>query len=76
MKRELTLQKKELYYFVDGEKKFGAPDGLTGCVDDIYGCVDGLTGCVTGIYGCVDDCDISAEDREKGINISSLVMEA
>lgn len=89
MKRDIKVQKKELYRFVDGVKKFDVPNDLTGCVDGLYGNVTGLYGHVTGIYGhvtgitgnatgitgCVDDCKISEKDRAKGIDISSLVEE-
>jgi hypothetical protein len=33
----------------------------------------GLSGDCTGLYGDIDSCDISEEERKKGINILDLV---
>jgi hypothetical protein len=52
---------------------YGRVTGLYGRVTGLTGRVTGLTGCVDGLTGCVDDCAISDEDREKGIEINSLI---
>jgi hypothetical protein len=53
MKKALTKQTKQVYYFVDGEKVFGCPPNL---------------------IGDVTDCEITQKDREKGVNISDLIL--
>ena len=39
----------------------------------LTGDVDGLRGDVTGLRGDVDSCEITKEEREKGINIEDLI---
>ncbi len=34
----------------------------------------GITGNVTGITGNLDDCNIADEDKQKGINITDLII--
>jgi len=41
----------------------------------LYGNVSGLYGDVTELYGYVSDCEITDEDRAKGIDISKLIKE-
>jgi hypothetical protein len=42
-------------------------------VSGITGDVSGITGNVSGITGNLDRCEISEEDRIKGVNISDLI---
>ena len=64
MKKKLNKQVSALW---------GDASGLTGDVSRLRGYVTGLTGDVTGLRGNVDDCDLTASDRAKGINIADLV---
>ena len=87
MKRCLEKSKPECFYFVDGERKAGVHSdisgnvtGISGNVTDIIGDVSGIIGNVTdiigdvsGIIGDVDDCEITGEEREKGVVISDLI---
>ena len=41
----------------------------------LRGDVSGLTGDVSGLTGDVNECEITAEDREKGVSISDLVSD-
>ena len=41
----------------------------------IGGNVSNIRGNVSDIRGNIDDCEITEEDREKGINISELIKE-
>jgi hypothetical protein len=59
MKKELTKIQNNLYYYKDGAK--------------IEGKNEGLSGDCTNLSGDLDDCKITAEEREKGIDISELV---
>lgn len=63
MKKLLTKNK---------EKLFNAQN-LTGDLSKIYGDANGISGDVTGLYGDLDECEITAEDRERGIDIGELV---
>lgn len=48
--------------------------GLTGVVSRfLIGDIRGLTGDCTGIYGYIDDCKLTNEDRDMGVNISDLI---
>ena len=61
----------------------GNVSGLTGNVSGLRGDVSGLTGNVSGLRGNVswllrgdvDKCEITSEDREKGVSISDLVSD-
>jgi len=47
--------------------------GIRGDVSGIRGDVSGIRGDVSGIRGDLDDCEITDEDRTKGINIEELL---
>lgn len=58
----------------------GIHDGIYGNVSGIRGDVSGIRGYVSGIHGDVshisgdlDECEITKEDRARGIDINSLV---
>jgi hypothetical protein len=40
----------------------------------IKGDLSGITGDLTGITGNIDDCEITQEERDKGINIHDLIL--
>jgi len=54
----------------------GDVSGLSGYVSDLSGYVSGLSGCVSGLSGDIDACDISDEERQKGVSVSELVKTA
>ena len=72
MKKALTKQ-KELYHYVNGGKIDGVHDNITGDTSNISGDVSNISGDVSYISGDLDDCDITEEEREKGINVKDLV---
>ena len=51
----------------------GDVSGLAGDVSGLAGDVSGLRGNVSGLWGNVDTCDLSAEDRTRGVDIADLV---
>ena len=52
----------------------GDVTGLSGDVTGLYGDVTGLYGNVTGLFGNCDDCQITQEERKKGVNINDLII--
>jgi len=48
--------------------------GLRGNVTGLRGHVTGLRGCVSGLWGNIDDCGLTDEDRERGVDIANLVQ--
>ena len=36
--------------------------------------ISGITGNLSGIRGNIDDCEITQEERDKGINIHDLIL--
>jgi len=76
MKKALKKIESRTWYFVAGNKINGVPPGLSGDVSELRGDVSGLSGDVSGLSGDVDDCDISDEDREKGVNAADLIETA
>jgi len=89
MKKLLTKIEYNLYHIEGGvrikgvhSKLSGDVSGLYGDVSELYGYVsglygnvNGLYGDVSGLYGDVSDCEITDEDRAKGIDISELIKE-
>ena len=87
MIKNLVKIEFKIYHIVDGVKIEGAHNritgnvsdirgnvsGITGNVSDIRGDVSGIRGDVSGIWGNIDRCEISEEDRKKGVNISDLI---
>ena len=91
MKKELTYQQsKEIYYFddkgnkkiIDREKKETYPNGLSGDISGLYGNISelsgnisGLSGNCTNISGDLDECELTEDDRKKGVDIRELIKE-
>ena len=59
-----------------GKTLTGDTSNFTGDVSGLSGYVSGLSGYVTGLTGYVDSCDLTDEDRQRGVNIRDLVAEA
>lgn len=51
----------------------GDLSGVRGDLTDIWGDLSGVRGNLSGITGNLDDCEISEEDRRKGIKVRELV---
>jgi len=51
----------------------GNVSGLSGHVSGLRGDVSGITGNVSGLSGHVDECEITPDERSKGVNIANLV---
>ena len=54
---------------------YGNCSGLSGNCSGLSGDCSGLRGDCTGLRGDLDECDITDEDRKKGIDIAELVGE-
>lgn len=61
--------------YISGDVTFisGDVSNISGDVSNILGNVSGISGDVTYISGNIDDCDISDEERAKGVNITDLI---
>ena len=44
-----------------------------GNLSDVRGNLSGVRGNLSGVWGNLDGCEITAEDREKGIDITDLI---
>ena len=53
----------------------GDMTGIRGDVTGISGDMTGIRGNVTGIIGNIDECEISNQERQDGINIKELINE-
>ena len=53
----------------------GDLSGVRGDLSGISGDLTNITGNLSGISGNLDDCDITDEEREKGISINELIKE-
>jgi hypothetical protein len=83
----VKIKVKGIFYYKDGEKIFGCPSdlrgnvselrgnvsGIWGEVSDLRGDVSGIRGNVSGLRGDVDDCKITDEERENGVDIKELI---
>ena len=87
MKKQLKRTKIKVYYYKDDKKIIGAHENIRGDVSEIRGDISGISGDVSevsgdvsevngdvsGIRGDIDLCEITKEDRQKGINIDDLI---
>lgn len=53
----------------------GDTSGIRGDISGIRGDVSKIEGNVSGITGNLDDCQITEEDRKRGVNIKELIKE-
>ena len=82
MKKALSRVTTKLYHYkgdikVDGtnSEMIGNCTGLSGNCTGLRGNCTGLRGDCTGLRGDLYECDITDEDRKKGIDIAVLVGE-
>lgn len=82
MKKALTRNAtpKSYWYWKDGENIFDSPPsvrgdltGVYGDLTDVYGDLTGVYGNLTSVSGDLTDCEITDEDRKKGIDINDLI---
>ena len=88
MLKKLKKIEMKLYWIDDkGDKHEGCPSGICGDVSGLSGnvsgiCgdvsglrgdVSGLRGDVSGLRGDVDNCSITDEERQNGIDVKDLV---
>lgn len=48
-------------------------DGIVGDVSGLRGDVSGIFGDATGIQGDLDDCELTDEERKRGVDIEALI---
>ena len=75
MKKALTIKvsNKLYYYDKNTKRKEGKNDKMSGDCSGLSGDCSGLEGNCSGLIGDLTDCEITNEDRYKGINIEDLV---
>ena len=61
MKKCLTRTDQCVYYYVNGDRIYGVPDGITGNL--------------TGIWGDIDDAGLTDDDRKRGVSVDDLLMD-
>jgi len=72
MKKTLT-KTNNLYHIKNGIRIEGIHSGLSGNISGLHGEVSGLSGDISGLSGDLDDCEISDEERVKGVNVKDLI---
>lgn len=87
MKKALKKIENSTWYSKNGKRVNGVPSditgnltgitgnltGIRGDLTNIRGDLTGITGDLTGIRGDVADCELTDEDRKRGINITELI---
>ena len=72
----LYFYRKEIKYIVNRNDKSTYPIELSGNISsELSGNISGLSGSATNISGNLDDCEITEEEREKGVDIEKLVKD-
>jgi len=66
MKKTLKKTLSGVYHTKNGKKIEGLHSGLSGDVS-------GLRGDVSGLSGDIDDCELTDEDRQKGVDVKDLI---
>lgn len=74
MKRNLKRAKSVIWHYNDvGERAEGPPAGVRGDLTGVRGDLTGVWGNLSGVWGDIDDCDLSPEDRARGVHIDELI---
>ena len=80
MKKALTKSSVSLHHYKDRKRVEGANKRMTGDCSELEGNCTGLRGNCTGLrgdcsglWGDLDECDITDEERKRGVDISDLV---
>ena len=64
---------KNLYGNISGNLS-GNISGISGNITgNLYGDISGISGDITGIEGNLNDCGLTPEDRQAGVNINDLL---
>ena len=75
MKKALSRVTTKLYHYKGDIKVDGTNGEMIGDCTRLNGNCTGLSGDCSGLRGDLDECDITDEDRKKGIDIAELVGE-
>jgi len=75
MKKALSRVTTKLYHYKGDIKVDGTNSEMIGNCTSLNGNCTGLRGDCTGLRGDLYECDITDEDRKKGIDIAVLVGE-
>jgi hypothetical protein len=75
MKKALSRFTTKLYHYKGDIKVDGTNGEMIGDCTGLYGDCTSLSGNCTGLRGDLYECDITDEDRKKGIDIAELVGE-
>lgn len=81
MKRNLKRAEGSVWHYNDaGERVEGPPAGVCGDLSGVRGNLTGVRGDLSGVWGnlsgvCgdIDDCDLSPEERARGVHIDELI---
>ena len=75
MKKALSRVTTKLYHYKGDIKVDGTNSEMIGDCTRLNGNCTGLSGDCSGLSGDLYECDITDEDRKKGIDIAELVGE-
>ena len=89
MEKKLKRQRQVLHHTKNSENVLGKNEHMTGNCSDLRGdcsglrgdCSDlrgncsGLRGDCSGLWGDIDRCQLSVDDRNKGVSITNLIGE-
>ena len=68
MKKKLKKTDSIIYHYKDGKRIKGVPEGISGDLT-------GVRGDLLGVRGDLDECEITQEDRKRGIDVEDLIEE-
>lgn len=79
--KEALRQICKIWHYEGGLYRSGPHDRLRGDMSRLYGDVSGIEGDATGVFGTctgiggnLDQCELTDEDRKKGVFIGDLVV--
>ena len=82
MKKKLKKTDSIIYHYKDGKRIKGVPEGISGDLSGVSGNLTGISGDLTGVRGDLlgvrgdlDECEITQEDRKRGIDVEDLIEE-
>ena len=75
LKMEKKLKRQVLHHTKNSENVLGKNEHMIGDCSDLRGDCSGLQGDCSGLWGDIDKCQLSVDDRNKGVSITDLIGE-
>jgi len=66
---------KEIWHCDGDEWQVGPPSDVRGDLSNVRGNLSGVRGNLSGVYGDLDNCQLTSDDRAKGVDVEDLIAD-